>query len=1727
MSKASIDRHPSTTAAFAELAAFSRQLNSSLRLETVCEVLADGVQDLLEADRCAVFLLDQATDLLHCVLARGLTREYTAAVEAMYQQLPGGQLLQDRFMLVDDARSDERMAPVRLQVERSGFVSMLLVGFHFQEQAIGAFGAYFDAPRRFDESTLALAQTLANQAAMAIADARSYLFIGQRVAELEKLRQAAVEINGQPDLESTLSVVTRRAADLLASQGTYIYLPDAGRNELVVRSAYNAPGSHLGRRMKVGEGLAGRVFLARQAQIVGDYRTWTLASDVWQDVTFGTVLAVPLLYGDEPIGVLTFVDDAKDREFDDESMRVAGLFASLAAAALTSALFLAESHRRASRLTALQRVTASVTAALDLKAVLQSVVEDLCSIFGYALTSIYRVEGQHLVLEAAAGAFAEHLVGLSISQDSGIIGRAVRSASAQFVTDVAKDADFVEVLPGIVAEAVVPIELDGRIWGVLNVEAAEQAVLSASDVPLLSMFCQQISVAIHNASNFAEIEQRVAELEGLRRTSLRLASSLDTEDLLQAIAASVVELAHPRAMHLDLYDQDTEELTLGVVLPDLPMASREAGHFHADDIMAGSIRGRRPLIIDDATSHPLYGANPDPEMRTGDVCSIAAFPLLRPSGVMGIITVSYDQPTQISGALERLLSLFADQAAVALENAHLYELEARRRQLADTLRQLASAVNSMMDFEQAATTILEYLARVVKLDSASILVVEDDHFRIAAHVVGEGVAWTDTTVFRLGELVSSECVFTTGEPLMIPDTAQSDIWRHDVGRRGIGSWLGFPISFQGEPSGVLSVDRNHPGSFSLAEIQIVKAFADQAATGLANAKLFQAVTQRSQENERLREFNEELLRSLETGILLEDADDTIRYVNPRLCEIVGHDESELVGRPAAVLLSSEMSALVDRRAAGRRLGEKGRYEASLLHRAGHEVPVLVNATPVFESGVYAGTLTAFTDITQRKRTERTLLALNAAAVAVRQVSEPGQVFQAISQEVSKLGLSSLSFTLNPERSALHLEKFIFVGEFAGNWMRWGQGEVGAIDTIALQHLPEFVRPLTTGQAEFFQAPSQAASLAVVERIGIPTPAISLALATQCGVLAPLVSQQRGVIGIFVVLGENLSEDDLPAFEAFANQASAALDNARLLAAERRERERAETLAKIASILNATPDLDDALPQVMRQLRSFLPFDNSALFLASDGAMVCRVADGERAGWWLAKTLPLDEFPLFQEMIANLETILVSDCRSDPRWRCSASPSHLASWIGAPLVAEGQLIGLLCIDKAQPGFFTVENRDVMTACADQLSVAVQRAHHSRDAQQRLDELASLAQVSALLTEAPDLEAVLEAALGSVCQLLGAERGAIALTREPSDQLYIAAARGHALGFAERANRAGLSAPADLARGPDLRPGILIDPAAPAAPPDQRLTSAALVLGRQVIGLIEVEQSSLDAAQRRLLAAVADLAAVAIDKAQLYQDTVRAYEELRDLDRLKDEFVQNVSHELRTPLTFVKGYVEYLLEGYAGQLNDGQQQALEIVLDRSNAIIRLVNDIVSLKQAELQEMDLQPVALELIAVACVEGSRVAAEQAGIQLQLEIPTGLPEVHGNSKRLGQVFDNLLGNAIKFSPDGGVIGVRLHQHGALVETEVSDTGIGMPSDRLDHIWKRFYQLDSASTRRFPGAGLGLAIVKRIIDAHDGEIWVESELNKGSTFHFTLPIYTEDSAAWPPGTSGHAAQSMV
>jgi signal transduction histidine kinase len=297
-------------------------------------------------------------------------------------------------------------------------------------------------------------------------------------------------------------------------------------------------------------------------------------------------------------------------------------------------------------------------------------------------------------------------------------------------------------------------------------------------------------------------------------------------------------------------------------------------------------------------------------------------------------------------------------------------------------------------------------------------------------------------------------------------------------------------------------------------------------------------------------------------------------------------------------------------------------------------------------------------------------------------------------------------------------------------------------------------------------------------------------------------------------------------------------------------------------------------------------------------------------------------------------------------------------------------------------------------------------------------------------------------------------------------------------------------------------------------------APLVVKGRIIGNLTVDSrvpGAYGQEEAEMVAAFANQAAIAIENASLHEDLkeraedlLRAYEELQELDRMKDEFIQNVSHELRSPLTYIKGYVDLILQGFMGSLNEGQMRSLKIVAEKTDLLIRLVKDIVSLEKISEGYIELKPISLTEIALSCLRGAEIEAEKAGIELIADLTEGLPLVLGDKDRLHQVFNNLIGNAIKFSPEGGEIRVRIYEKDEHLCAEVSDTGIGIPESELERIFERFYQVDASSRRRFKGMGLGLAIVKQIVEAHGGRVWVESEVGKGSTFYFTVPKAPSD-----------------
>jgi signal transduction histidine kinase len=230
---------------------------------------------------------------------------------------------------------------------------------------------------------------------------------------------------------------------------------------------------------------------------------------------------------------------------------------------------------------------------------------------------------------------------------------------------------------------------------------------------------------------------------------------------------------------------------------------------------------------------------------------------------------------------------------------------------------------------------------------------------------------------------------------------------------------------------------------------------------------------------------------------------------------------------------------------------------------------------------------------------------------------------------------------------------------------------------------------------------------------------------------------------------------------------------------------------------------------------------------------------------------------------------------------------------------------------------------------------------------------------------------------------------------------------------------------------------------------------------------------------------------------------------DAERLKDEFFALVSHELRTPLTSIIGYLELLLEGEAGEISVDQRRFLGVIVRNARRLLRLVGDLLFAAQVESGTLSLAQEAVDLEAVVCeaVQAGRPRAEQAQVELTADTePIG--ELQGDPERLGQVLDNLISNALKFTPAGGSVTVGLHRRNGNAVVEVTDTGIGIPAAEQVRLFERFYRTSSATERSIPGIGLGLSISRAIALGHGGAISVQSEEGRGTTFTVELPIAT-------------------
>jgi signal transduction histidine kinase len=626
----------------------------------------------------------------------------------------------------------------------------------------------------------------------------------------------------------------------------------------------------------------------------------------------------------------------------------------------------------------------------------------------------------------------------------------------------------------------------------------------------------------------------------------------------------------------------------------------------------------------------------------------------------------------------------------------------------------------------------------------------------------------------------------------------------------------------------------------------------------------------------------------------------------------------------------------------------------------------------------------------------------------------------------------------------------------------------------------------------------------------------------------------GTLGALIVAshvhGVTFTDEQLKVFWAIADQAATAIDKARLFRETQLRNRQMTTLYEISRELS-TLALEPLLERIMHSAIDILEAEAGSLLLVNEaGFLEFRVVVGGGGGDLIGVKLEPGT-GIVGEVADTGVPIIINDVRADKRWFGGVAEEtgfETHALITVPLNIHDRVIGVLqLINKRDGSSFSEGDITMLLTFASQAAVAIENARlfETTDAElrDRVDELSILQRIDRDLNRALDVERVIQITLDWAKWKTHASAGAVAMLTPEADHMTLLASFGYGDDYS-KTNDEPVLIPANVGIvGRILRTGqpeivmdVREDPdyikAAASASISQM--TVPILRANRTIGVLVLESNVPDLFDRQDLSFITRLtehATVAIDNARLFQEVQAANE-------AKTEFIRFVSHELKTPMTSIRGYTDLLSSGQVGEVNEMQVQFLTTIRSNVERMNRLVTDLtdVARMEAGVLRIDLAPIPFRGVVDETLHSTQAQIDERQQELTVDVPGDLPLINADHTRMVQVLTNLVSNAYKYTPEGGKIHVGAkvmmtqpeeedEEAQQVVHVWVTDTGIGISEEDQEALFGKFFRTE-AGKNMATGTGLGLNITKNLVELHGGTIWVESEVGKGTTFHYTVPV---------------------
>ena len=1346
-------------------------------LEVVCGVA--------RMDIGGVFRLDPAAPALVLVAHRGLTPD---DVERLRTDLGASRLL----------------APeVRERVEARGYRTQLTLPIPVSGRTWGVLALISRDVRTFEPDELTLLQAVAQQVGLAVGRAALLAETREKGRRLETLARLAQHLTATLAPDALVERIVGAVRDLFGPVVARLWLVAEDGEHVSLTATAGAPAPASAARLPLSSPLVAEAATAPAPIVVGDVVRDPRTRDVEALQCEGVVsLAVaPLRAGDRPIGALAVGWPAAHAPAPEEL----GLLQSLAdsaAPALNNARLFAEEQARRAYLAAVLEINKKIGRLTPTDALLTSIAEEAARLVGVDNAGFRLLEGDDLVLAGLAGSAGETMLRPRLKVGESLSGKVV-AAGRTLVCDIASVADIVpEHLAadrrlGYTKFLGVPLQVGDRTTGVLTFRARRP--FAAREVELAEAFAGQAAIALEHARLYREAGRQAERMAALADVARVLSETLDLDLVARRVAERVCALLGARSSCLYRLEPDSGALVAVAVSDETGQVFEWSSRLPAGTGVAGlAVRERQPVATDDALADPRVTYTEDARARVAAQThrALLAIPLRVKDRLFGALAVC-DLAARRFGAEEiRLAQAFADQAALALENARLYTEAMRRRLEAEELARLARTLTESLEVAAVGERMVESVLGPFKARSSGLRLLRSDGALVLVALGGRGHGTlppghaVPPGASVSGRAVAEGRAVATADVFDDPACVLTDDLRAGLRASGDAALLCVPLRVKGRVIGTLSVGDRAGRVFTEAEVQLLQAFADQAALALENARLFSLETARRAQTAALAEIGRELVAELDPD---------------RLLDIVIGRATRLFGGQGAIYLVEGDRTLVPR--AWTALGAFPRDSVAFGQGV---VGTAAELRRGLVANDYAGSLLAlprWVEAGVRRAMAHPLVVGERllGAIVISRVGETADPFQP--EDLGMLESFAAQAAIALQNARLYREAREHAERLAA------LEEVNRLVSSSLQ-MDEVLASIAAAAARFFDAPyvsvwtldAATGRLSRSLTHGDTGVAVSLhqALAPGEGAVGWVVLHREPllwldaerdprvvdaqkllraglryltaypialgdrVLGAFAVhraTPSPVTPETASLLGSLAAQAAVAVDHARLFAETSRRLEETRALLEVVEILNSTLDSTRLLKRAAIKIAQVCRVDRCSLALwVGDQVLplMSQYADGRRdARLWEAfqrvAVRPLLDVPANARAIETRRPILIEDAATtDLLPRDWVELFGMKSSLVVPMIRQDQVIGVMTLDHCdRPARFEPWQVDLAATIAGQLALSLENTRLYTEAQERLRETTTLLNVGRLLAEREPTAELMRRVAREAAHALGAD------------------------------------------------------------------------------------------------------------------------------------------------------------------------------------------------------------------------------------------------------------------------------------------------------------------------------------------------------------------------------------